>query len=133
MEYLIILIILLLISIFLEWKYRIHLYQSKKERLWIPIIFFIIGVLWDSWAVYRGHWNFEGQGLIGIKIGYLPLEEYLFFLIFPYFLLTTYRFFKKEIYSPPASYIAQLTYPRQPLSQIFVPLCYDKLHISLTL
>ena len=97
MEYLIILIALFLISIFLEWKYHIHLYKSRKERIVIPVIFFIIGFLWDSLAVYRRHWTFEGSGLVGIKIGLLPIEEYLFFLIVPYFILTMYRFLKKEI------------------------------------
>ena len=87
-----------MISVFLDWRYSLHLYQSSKERRVIPILFFIIGSIWDSWAVWRGYWNFEeGKGLIGITIGFLPLEEYLFFLIFPYFLLTIYFFFKREI------------------------------------
>lgn len=97
MGYLIILLILLALSIFISQKYDIHLYQTKKEKLFIPLIYFVIGVVWDSWAVYRGNWSFEGPGLIGISIGYLPLEEYLFFLIFPYFLLVTYFFFRREI------------------------------------
>jgi len=97
MEYLIILIALFLLSIFLEWKYHIHLYQSRRERIIIPIIFFIIGYIWDILAVYRQHWTFEGPGLIGIKIGLLPLEEYLFFLVIPYFILTLYRFLKREL------------------------------------
>lgn len=97
MEYIIILAILFLFSIFLDFKYRIKLYNSRKERILIPILFFIVGFVWDTYAVYRGHWTFEGSGLIGIKIGLLPLEEYLFFLILPYFILTLYRVLKKEI------------------------------------
>jgi len=37
------------------------------------------------------------DNLLGIRIGYLPLEEYLFFLVIPYFILTLYAALKKEI------------------------------------
>lgn len=94
MGYITILALLLIISLYLENKYKIHLFSSKKERIIIPIIFFIIGVIWDSVAVANGHWYFNYDNLIGIKIGLLPLEEYLFFLILPYFLLTIYRVMK---------------------------------------
>jgi lycopene cyclase domain-containing protein len=59
--------------------------------------FFLIGVIWDSYAVYKGLWNFTGTGLIGIKIGLLPLEEYLFFLIVPFSILTAYKVLEKKI------------------------------------
>ena len=91
-----ILIGLLLISIILSYKYRVRLYDSRKERILITLVFFVIGVLWDSFAIWRGHWSFGGSGLIGIKIGLMPLEEYLFMLIVPYFILTLYRVLKKE-------------------------------------
>ena len=97
MEYLIILIVLLLISIFLEHKFHIHIYKSRKERILIPLIFLVVGTIWDSLAIWRGHWSFNGPGLIGIKIGFMPLEEYLFAIIVPYFILTTYRALKREI------------------------------------
>jgi len=97
MEYLAILLLLLIVGLFLDWKYRMKLYNSRRERVIIPLVFFIIGFLWDSFAVYRGHWTFKGSGLIGIKIGVLPLEEYLFFLIIPYFILTVYKALRKEI------------------------------------
>jgi lycopene cyclase domain-containing protein len=51
--------------------------------------------VWDSVAIWRGHWVFPGPGLVGIKIGLMPLEEYLFALVIPYFILTTYSVLKK--------------------------------------
>jgi len=97
MEYLAILTFLFLVALFLDWKYHIRLYQSRRERILIPLIFLVIGVVWDHFAIWRGHWSFEGPGLVGIKIGLMPLEEYLFCLIIPYFVLTLYRVLKKEI------------------------------------
>lgn len=97
MEYLIILLVLFAFAIFLELKYHIHLYHSRKERILVTIIFFIVGVLWDSLAIFRGHWDFPGRGLLGVKIGLMPLEEYLFILIIPFWILTLYKILDKKI------------------------------------
>ncbi|WNG43980.1 lycopene cyclase domain-containing protein [Archangium minus] len=34
---------------------------------------------WDNLAVKWGLWGFDPERIWGIKVGYLPLEEYLFF------------------------------------------------------
>ncbi|MBU0978068.1 MAG: lycopene cyclase domain-containing protein [Nanoarchaeota archaeon] len=81
----------------LEYKFHIHLYKSRKERIIIPVIFLIIGSIWDSFAIWRGHWTFQGPGLIGVTIGFMPFEEYLFALIVPYFILTLYRVLKRGV------------------------------------
>ena len=97
MEYLLILLIILLIAFLVEWKYRIHLYRSMKERLIVTLTLFLVGLIWDYYAVYRKHWSYPGNGLIGIYIFGLPLEEFLFHLIAPYAILTTYKFYDKRI------------------------------------
>ncbi len=100
-EYLIVLIILLLVTIILEKTQHINLYFNRKERLEVVGLFFIIGVLWDTFAIWRGHWFFPPDRNIGITIGLMPLEEYLFMLILPYFIITIYKLidsrFKKNI------------------------------------
>ncbi|MEK6847216.1 MAG: lycopene cyclase domain-containing protein [Nanoarchaeota archaeon] len=97
MEYLLILLVFLVISIFLERKYNIHLYHSKKERFTTPIIIFLIGTIIDYYATWKGYWIFPGNGLIGIRIFGLPIEEFLFFLIMPYFAFTVYRIFHNKV------------------------------------
>ena len=94
-EYLLILLLFLASALFMEWKYKFHLYHSQRERIIISLHFFIIGILWDYFAVWRQHWIFPGPGLIGIKIGPLPLEEYLFFIIMPFFVITIYKSYEK--------------------------------------
>ncbi|TSC69940.1 MAG: lycopene cyclase [Parcubacteria group bacterium Gr01-1014_46] len=96
-EYLLILLFFLLVALFLEWKYRIHLYNSKKERLIITFILFFIGIVWDNFAVWRGHWSFPGNGLLGINVGFIPVEEYLFFLIMPFWAITMYKILTRKI------------------------------------
>ena len=51
MEYLIILIALFLITLLLERTHHIHLYHNLRERLEVVGLFFIVGVIWDSFAI----------------------------------------------------------------------------------
>ncbi|MFA6271601.1 MAG: lycopene cyclase domain-containing protein [Patescibacteria group bacterium] len=93
MNYLSILVIILLISVFLQWKFKFRIYNSWKQRIITILILLIVGIAWDSFAVYSHHWYFDysGSGLSGIKIGNLPIEEYIFMFIQPYFIFTVYK------------------------------------------
>ncbi|MFA6586168.1 MAG: lycopene cyclase domain-containing protein [Candidatus Paceibacterota bacterium] len=95
-EYLIILLILLLTTLFIEKKNHIHLYKSKRERFEIVLFFFIFGILWDTLAISRGHWVFPMEKNINIILGVMPVEEYLFILIVPYFIITIYKLFDSK-------------------------------------
>ncbi|MFB6193174.1 MAG: lycopene cyclase domain-containing protein [Candidatus Nanohaloarchaea archaeon] len=97
MEYLAILVLLLISALAIEYKYNIHLYDSRKERVTVTLFFFVVGVLWDSFAIMRGHWEFGTQGLTGIKIGVMPLEEYLFILIVPFWIMTVYKLLDRKL------------------------------------
>jgi len=97
MEYLIILLAILIVTITIEMKYHIHLYHSLKERIIVTLNIFVFGIIWDYYAVYRQHWVFPGPGLVGIRIYGLPIEEFLFFLILPYAAITMYKFYEKKI------------------------------------
>ena len=96
MPYIIVLLLFFLSALYLEWKFRIHLYKTQRERVVISILFFLVGVIWDTYAVASKQWIFPGKGLIGWKIGLLPLEEYLFFLIVPFWILTIYKILDKK-------------------------------------
>jgi len=91
MEYLIILAIVLIITVILEKTHHIHLYKNRKERLEIVGLFFIMGVIWDWYAIYRGHWVYPRTSNSGIFLGIMPLEDYLFMLVLPYYILTVYK------------------------------------------
>lgn len=91
MSYLAILLFLFLVFLFLEILFHVHLYNTRIERIVIPVFFFIIGVVWDSYAVINGHWYFDTSNLSGLTIWWLPIEEYLFFIVIPYFILTAYK------------------------------------------
>jgi len=89
--YLATLVVFFALAVWLEVRFRIHLYGTRKERILITLIFFVIGVAWDSISTIEKTWIYPGNGLVGIWIGVLPLEEYLFSLVVPFWILTVYR------------------------------------------
>ncbi|NVJ21224.1 MULTISPECIES: lycopene cyclase domain-containing protein [Myxococcus] len=66
--------------VFLLWRYR----RTFTARSLAPMGLLLIVVYaatspWDNLAVKWGLWGFDESRIWGIKLGYLPLEEYLFF------------------------------------------------------
>ena len=90
-EYLLILTIVFVVTLILERIYNIHLYHNRKERLETVSLFFIIGIIWDWYAIWRGHWVYPPISNTGIFIGLMPIEDYLFMLVIPYFIITIYK------------------------------------------
>jgi lycopene cyclase domain-containing protein len=89
--YLLALVAFYALAVWLEVKFRVHLYGTRKERILTSLIFFAIGVAWDSISTIEKVWVYRGNGLVGIWIGVLPIEEYLFSLVVPFWILTVYR------------------------------------------
>ena len=87
MEYLTSLIIILLISIGLLKNRKIE----YKRILKVLILAFIVGVIWDTIAIYRGWWSFPDHYIF---IGLIPLEDYLFMIIVPLFIIGIYEYFE---------------------------------------
>ena len=95
MEYLSIILLFLVISLFIKWKFKIKVYNSTKQAFVITLAFLIIGVAVDSFAVWRGYWSFHSPYVLNFTIGLLPLEEYLLFLVAPLFGITVYKALQK--------------------------------------
>jgi lycopene beta-cyclase len=55
---------------------------------------------WDNYLVYRGVWTYGSERVIG-TIGYVPVEEYLFFLLQPVLTGLWYLILRTSL--PPAS------------------------------
>ena len=84
LEYLLILISVFVICLVVKWRFKLRLFKSIKEALIIMVSLFMIGSIWDSYAIFRGYWNFNEKLLVGLTIGLMPLEEYLFMITIPY-------------------------------------------------
>jgi lycopene cyclase domain-containing protein len=88
---------------------KVH-FVSKWKYLFPGIItsgiFFII---WDILFVKMGMWQFNHDYILGIFIGNLPLEEWLFFLVTPFSCLFIYEvmnyFVKRDVLASSVKYI----------------------------
>jgi len=49
-----------------------------------------------SFGVLRGHWSLGEKYLVGIRIGVLPMEEYLFIIIIPFAVAVLYKIVTKN-------------------------------------
>ena len=66
--------------LFLLWRYRRVLDRRALAPLWVLLgVVYVATTPWDNYAVKRGLWGFAHEHTWGLFIGYLPLEEYLFF------------------------------------------------------
>ena len=86
-----------LIAFFLQKNYRLKLFRNQKHYLIFFFVIALIGWIWDYTSVWLHIWEFPMQGTIGIRIGILPIEEYLFFLVVPYFGIALYKTIEKKL------------------------------------
>lgn len=66
--------------VFLAVRYR----KTFTPRSLLPLGLLLLVVYtattpWDNMAVKWGLWGFDAERIWGVKLGYLPIEEYLFF------------------------------------------------------
>jgi lycopene cyclase domain-containing protein len=47
------------------------------------LIAFVYATPWDNLIVAQGVWSYDPNRVVGIILGWVPLEEYLFFLLQP--------------------------------------------------
>ena len=94
-EYLISLVLLLLIAVCLKFKYKISVFNSTKEIVTFYSVIFVIGTIWDNFAVWRGHWFYPGKGIMGIFVGLIPIEDYIFAIVTSYTVLVLYKTIQK--------------------------------------
>ncbi|WCM39501.1 MULTISPECIES: lycopene cyclase domain-containing protein [Thermus] len=76
--------------------------RPRPPRLWayllMPLIALLYTTPWDNYLVWKGVWGYP-EGRVLLRLGYVPLEEYLFFLLQP---LLTGAFLLRLAHRPPA-------------------------------
>lgn len=76
--------------------------RPRPPRVWayllMPLIALLYTTPWDNYLVWRGVWGYP-EGKVLLRLGYVPLEEYLFFLLQP--LLTGALLFRLAQTPPP--------------------------------
>ena len=96
-EYFLILVGIFIITVFIQKYFQIRIYKNLKHLLFFNIINLFLATIWDQIAIQRGHWTFSPNYLLGIKIGYMPVEEFLFVLVLSYFALVFFKIIEKKV------------------------------------
>lgn len=99
-SYVAVLVFIFLGTVWLEIILKARVYQKFKRLILTIIPVVILMVIWDYYAIVNNHWFFDPEKTTGITlIGFLPLEELLFFIIVPIAALLSFeavRSIKKE-------------------------------------
>jgi lycopene cyclase domain-containing protein len=83
-EYFIVLGIAFIVPLIKSFSREISFYKYSLRLIYSIGFPFIVFIIWDAFAVSRGHWSFNENYITGIKIFSLPVEEILFFIIIPF-------------------------------------------------
>jgi lycopene cyclase domain-containing protein len=68
----------------LELYLKVGVYRRWRRLLLTVLPVAPLFVVWDVYAVHRGHWHFDAAQVLAPRLpGGLPLEELLFFLVVP--------------------------------------------------
>ena len=99
-SYIAVLVFIFLGTVWLEIILKARVYQKFKRLVLTIIPVVILMVIWDYYAIVNNHWFFDPEKTTGLTlIGFLPLEELLFFIIVPIAALLSFeavRSIKKE-------------------------------------
>lgn len=99
-SYIAVLVFIFLGTVWLEIILKARVYQKLKRLILTIIPVVVLMVIWDYYAIINNHWFFDPEKTTGITlIGFLPLEELLFFIIVPIAALLSFeavRSIKKE-------------------------------------
>jgi len=66
-------------SSWLELLLRTRVLRRWRRLLLTLLLASVPFVLWDVLAVHLGHWSFDPDAVLSLRLGGLPLEEWLFF------------------------------------------------------
>lgn len=83
-SYLAVLLFIFFTTLFLELILKARVWQ-KMKRLFLTVLPVLIAMtIWDWYAITESHWFFDKDLTTGsILFGFLPIEEFLFFIFVP--------------------------------------------------
>lgn len=95
-EYFLILLFIAIATFFLQRYFKVKIFKSYKHLIIFYGVNLFLATIWDQFAISRGHWMFNPKYLLGINLGSMPLEEFLFVIVLGYFALTFFKILEKK-------------------------------------
>jgi lycopene cyclase domain-containing protein len=86
----------LLVTAPLELVLRVRVYARWRRLLVAVLPEFVVFVAWVLYAIAQGHWHYDGDLILGVRLpGGIPVEEVLFFLVVPLCAVLTFEAVRK--------------------------------------
>jgi lycopene cyclase domain-containing protein len=79
--YLLVLLGCVVVTLPLELVLGVCVYRRPRRLLFALAPVLVVFLCWDALAVHAGQWSYHR--LLGVRVGNLPIEEVLFFLVVP--------------------------------------------------
>ncbi|OHX65847.1 lycopene cyclase domain-containing protein [Flammeovirga pacifica] len=92
--YLVINLIAIAGPFFLSFDKKVAFYKKWSKLIYALIFLWSIYLPWDIFFAATEEWGFNPDYLIGLDLAFLPLEEWMFFIIIPYCFLFIYECIK---------------------------------------
>lgn len=89
--YLLVNLLVVIIPLVLSFDKKVAFYRVWPYFFPAMVSTAIFFIAWDIFFTKWGVWGFNEVHIIGIRLGGLPLEEWLFFITIPYAVVFTYR------------------------------------------
>lgn len=94
-EYLIVNLVVILPTLAITFFHPKNNFRTKLSSIFIAILVSaLIFLVWDIYATFYNHWQFNKQFLIGFEFLGLPFEEFLFFFTVPFSCLFAWNEFR---------------------------------------
>ena len=94
--YLVLDIGMVLSAIVVGLRYRQQWLSGWRPTLQTVGIVAVLFVAWDMAAVHAGHWRFNALYTLGLRIGGLPIEEWLFFVAVPLIAMSMWELIRPQ-------------------------------------
>lgn len=91
--YLIVLLGMLVFYILLRRLLKLPSLGEPKQLIFLFLMTYLINFLWDNYAVSSKHWEYKN--MIGVFIGFSPIENVLFAIVYPVAVISIYQLFEK--------------------------------------
>jgi lycopene beta-cyclase len=82
-EYLVVLALCLVVTAPLELFLKVRVYRQARRLALTLLSTGAVFVTWDLIGAGLGHWDYNPDRVVGLRLLGLPLEEYLFFVVVP--------------------------------------------------
>lgn len=90
-QYLILMAACVAITLPLEFLFRARVYRRWRLLVRTILVVVIVFGLWDLVGITRDHWHYNPAYITGVRLGPLPLEELVFFIVIPLCGLLSYE------------------------------------------